>query len=97
MAGAWTIQDGGDGFFGLSQNGTVLSEDNIAENGGDALRTIGTMLSARDRWVFTQIGDGSVKIVNRATGDLLTQVAGCANVAQDSGTANQHWLIADGN
>jgi hypothetical protein len=97
MAGTWTLQDGGDGFFGLSQNGTVLSEDVIAANGGDALRTIGTMLSARDRWFFTQIGDGSVKIVNRATGDLLTQVGGCAYAAQENGTANQHWLVAGGN
>ena len=97
MAGTWTLQDGGDGFFGLSQNGTVLSEDIIAENGGDALRTIGTMLSARDRWIFTQIGDGSVEIVNRATGDLLTQVGGCAYAAPDNGTANQHWLVAGGN
>jgi Pectate lyase superfamily protein len=97
LAGIWTLQDGGDGFFGLSQNGTVLSEDIIAQNGGDTLRTIATMLSARDRWLFMQIGDGSVKIVNRATGDLLTQAAGCAYVAQDNGTANQHWLIAGGN
>jgi hypothetical protein len=97
MAGGWSLQDGGDGFFGLSQSGTVLSEDTIAENGGDALRTIGTMLSARDRWLFVQIGDGSVKIVNRATGDLLTQGAGCAYAAQDNGTANQHWIIAGGN
>jgi Pectate lyase superfamily protein len=97
LAGIWALRDGGDGFFGLSQNGTVLSEDTIAQNGGDALRTIATMLSARDRWLFVQIGDGSVKIVNRATGDLLTQVAGCAYVAQDNGTANQHWLIAEGN
>jgi hypothetical protein len=97
MAGTWTLQDGGDGFFGLSQNGTVLSEDVIAANGGDALRTIGTMLSARDRWFFTQIGDGSVKIVNRATGDLLTQVGGCAYAAQENGTANQHWLVDGGN
>jgi hypothetical protein len=97
LAGTWTLQDGGDGFFGLSQNGTVLSEDVIAANDGDALRTIGTMLSARDRWFFTQIGDGSVKIVNRATGDLLTQVGGCAYAAQENGTANQHWLVAGGN
>jgi hypothetical protein len=97
MAGTWTLQDGGDGFFGLSQNGTVLSEDIVAENGGEALRTIGSMLSARDRWLFMQIGDGSVKIVNRATGDLLTQVAGCAYAAQENGTANQHWLVAGGN
>jgi hypothetical protein len=98
MAGTWTLQDGGDGFFGLSQNGTVLSEDTIEENGGDALRTISAMLSARDRWIFVQVGDGSVKIVNRATGNLLTQVAGgCAYAAQQNGTANQHWLIADRN
>ena len=97
LTGIWTLQEGGDGFFGLSQNGTVLSEDMIAQNGGDALRTDSAMLSARDRWLFTQIGDGSVKIVNRATGDLLTQAAGCAYVAQDNGTANQHWLIAVGN
>jgi hypothetical protein len=97
LAGTWTLQDGGDGFYGLSQNGTVLSEDVIAANDGDALRTIGTMLSARDRWFSTQIGDGSVKIANRATGDLLTQVGGCAYAAQENGTANQHWLMTGGN
>jgi hypothetical protein len=98
MAGTWALQDGGDGFFGLSQNGTVLSEDTIEENGGDALRMISAMLSARDRWLFVQIGDGSVEIVNRATGNLLTQVAGgCAYAAQQNGTANQHWLIAGSN
>jgi Pectate lyase superfamily protein len=97
MAGAWSLQDGGDGFFGLSQNGAALSEDIIAENGGNALRTIGTMLSARDRWLFMQIGDGSAKIVNRATGDLLTESSGCAYAAQENGTANQHWIIAGGN
>ena len=97
MAGDWTLQDGGDGFFGLSQKGTALSEDIIAANGGDALRTIAAMLSARDRWLFVPIGDGSVKIVNRATGDLLTQGAGCAYAAQENGTSNQHWLVGAGN
>jgi hypothetical protein len=97
MAGVWTLQDGGDGFFGLAQNGAVLSEDITPENDGEALRTIGTMLSARDRWLFTQVGDGSVKIVNRASGDLLTQASGCAYAAQENGAANQHWIVAGGN
>jgi hypothetical protein len=97
MAGVWTLQDGGDGFSGLSQNGTILSEGIVAQNGGDALTTIGVMLSARDRWFFTQFGDGSVKIVNRATGNVVTQYAGgCAYAAQDNGTADQHWLLAVG-
>jgi hypothetical protein len=97
MAGMWTLQDGGDGYSGLAQNGTVLSEDIIAQNGGNALTTASVMLSARDRWFFTQVGDGSVKVINRATGDVVTQNSGgCAYAAQDNGTASQHWLLAVG-
>ena len=97
-AGIWTLQDGGDGFLGLSRTGTILSEDVVAQNEGYALTGISAMVSARDRWIFVQVGDGSVQIVNRATGDLLTQVpGGCAYASKDNGTANQHWLIAQAN
>jgi hypothetical protein len=94
MAGTWTLQSGGDGFLGLSRSGSILSEDVAIQSNGDPLITIGAMISARDRWLMIPTGDGSMKIENRATGDLLTQASeGCAYAAQDNETANQHWLI----
>lgn len=94
MAGIWTLQDGGDGFFGLSRTGAILSEGVATQGDGNSLIMAITMTSAHDRWIVEQIGDGSVKITNRATGDLLTQApGGCAYAAKDKGTVNQHWLI----
>jgi hypothetical protein len=52
------------------------------------------MNSARDRWFVEQVGDGSVTIANRATGDLLTQApGGCVYAAKSSTSAKQHWLV----
>jgi hypothetical protein len=96
MAGIWTLQDGGDGFYGLLSRGGILSEGiTIHANGdGDGVAMVGSMSSARDRWIVTQIGDGSVKITNRATGNVLTKSSsGCAYVASDTGTSNQQWLV----
>ncbi len=98
MAGTWTLQDGGDGFFGLSRTGAILSEDVAAQSDGDALIMASAMSSARDRWIIEQIGDGSVTITNRASGNVLTQAPdGCAYGAKDNRTANQHWLIDGAN
>jgi hypothetical protein len=36
VAGSWTLEDGGDGYFGLSSTSGVLSEDVVAHEGGDA-------------------------------------------------------------
>jgi hypothetical protein len=96
MAGVWTLQDGGDGFYGLLSAGAPLSEGVTAHgNGdGDGVALVSAMSSARDRWIITQIGDGSAKIVNRATGNVLTQSnTGCAYAASDTGALNQQWLV----
>ena len=96
MAGIWTLQDGGDGFYGLLSAGAPLSEGVTAHgNGdGDGVAMVSSMISARDRWIITQIGDGSAKIVNRATGNVLTQSnTGCAYAASDNGALNQQWLV----
>jgi hypothetical protein len=94
MAGTWTLQDGGDGFYGLLSMGTILSEEVTAHGNGDGVAMVSAMSSARDRWIITQIGDGSVKIKNRATGNVLTQSnTGCAYAASDTGALNQQWLV----
>jgi len=94
MAGTWTLQDGGDGYYGLLSMGSLLSEGVTAHGDGDGVAMISAMSSARDRWIITQIGDGSVKIINRATGNVLTQSsAGCAYAASDTGMSNQQWLV----
>jgi hypothetical protein len=98
MAGTWTLQDGGDGFLGLSRTGAILSEGLATQSDGHPLIMTITMSSARDRWIVEQVGDGSVKITNRATRDLLTQApGGCAYAAKDKGTVDQHWLIDGAN
>jgi hypothetical protein len=97
-AGTWTLQEGGDGFLGLSRTGAILSEGLATQSDGHPLIMANTMSSARDRWIVEQVGDGSVKITNRATGDLLTQSPeGCAYSAKDKGTVDQHWLIDGAN
>ena len=94
MAGTWTLQDGGDGFFGLSRAGTFLSEDTSKHGNGNSLTIVDTMSSARDRWIQEQVGDGSVMIVNRATGDVLTRSSeDCAYSTHEDTNANQHWLV----
>ena len=96
MAGVWTLQDGGDGFYGLLSAGAPLSEGVTAHgNGdGDGVALVSGMSSARDRWIIRQLGDGSAKIVNRATGNVLTQSSsGCAYAASDTGALNQQWLV----
>jgi hypothetical protein len=94
IAGTWTLQDGGDGFLGLATKGAILSEDIATQSDGSALKMSGAMSSARDRWFVEQVGDGSVTIANRATGDLLTQApGGCVYAAKSSTSASQHWLV----
>jgi hypothetical protein len=94
MAGTWTLQDGGDGFYGLMSMGSLLSEGVTEHGNGDDVAMVSAMSSARDRWIITQIGDGSVKITNRATGNVLTQSnTGCAYAASDTGMSNQQWLV----
>jgi len=94
MDGVWTLQDGGDGFYGLLRTGALLSEGITAHGDGDGVAMAGAMSSARDRWIIRQLGDGSMKITNRATGNVLTQSsAGCAYAASVTGTLNQQWLV----
>jgi hypothetical protein len=94
MAGTWTLQDGGDGFYGLLSMGAFLSEGVTAHGDGDGVAMVSAMSSARDRWIITQNGDGSVKIINCATGKVLTQPsAGCAYATSYTGTSSQHWLV----
>jgi hypothetical protein len=94
MSGIWTLQDGGDGFFGLVRAEAFLSEATTTHADGNGVTTVGSMSNARDRWILEQVGDGSVMIVNRATGGVLTRSsAGCAYSAQKKTAASQHWLV----
>jgi Pectate lyase superfamily protein/Bacterial Ig-like domain (group 2) len=98
MTGTWTLQDGGDGFFGMSRAGALLSEDTTAHGDGNGVTLVNTMSSARDRWILEQVGDGSVTIVNRATGNVLTRASeGCAYSTNESTDADQHWLVDSAN
>jgi hypothetical protein len=76
--------------------GAILSEGvtSHGDGDGDGVAMVSAMGSARDRWIITQNGDGSAKIVNRATGNVLTQSStGCAYAASDTGATDQQWLV----
>jgi len=93
MAGSWTLHDGGDGFYGLAYGGIYISEQPAAP--ARANITTGTMDSALSRWIVRQTGDGSVKIANRATGDVLTRAtSSCAYAAPESTDGDQLWLVS---
>jgi hypothetical protein len=94
LAGNWTLQDGGDGFQGLSLSGSILSESFAQDNDGDGTVFVRQMTNARDRWLMKQVGDGTVTVINRATGNLLSRTStGCVYAAKGTGNTNQHWLI----
>lgn len=94
ITGRWTLLDGGDGYWGLAQGGQILSEDLVAHAQGNGMVWRQSMVSARDRWAVQAVGDGSVTIVNRATGHLLTASStGCAYVVATSEMMGQRWLI----
>jgi len=95
-SGEWTLQDGGDGSFGLLQSGSYLSED-IATNGSPGVSRVSTMDRARTRWLLSPNGDGTVAMVNRATGDFLTlERDGCVyGEAGSAGTTNQAWIVTN--
>jgi len=92
MAGSWSLQDGGDGFYGLANGGVYISERTAAPESANI--SAGTMDSALSRWIIRQTGDGSSKIVNRATGDVLTRAtSGCAYAAPESTDGAQLWKV----
>ena len=96
IRGNWTLVNGGDGYWGLAQDGQILSEDYVAHAQGNGALLRQSMVSARDRWAVQVVGDGSMEIVNRATGHLLTaSSSGCAYVAANSDLITQHWLITE--
>lgn len=97
VIGRWTFQDRSDGYVGLSRDGMFLSENVTSDEYGNGVDLSPTTSSALDRWDFQQIGDGSVAIVNRATGNLLTRAAdGCAYSTAWKGDTSQHWLLTGG-
>jgi hypothetical protein len=94
LGGTWTLSDEADGFVGLMYGGMFLSEGMSLHGSGLGLSMSTSMFSARERWGMQQVGDGSVTLVNRATGDVITlSSTGCAYAVASDGTQPQHWLI----
>ena len=95
MAGTWSLRKADDGFFALSNGAQVMSEDTVKSGNGSSILMIPTPETARDRWTFYPAGDGSFEIVNRATGDLLSQAAtGCVTaMPADQQLIRQEWFV----
>lgn len=86
----WKLQFGQDGSFGLNDSGQFLS--GTLQDSGLALSS--AYLYAGQRWSIFPVGDGTVTIVNRANGKLLTRDAtGCAYLDHDNAMESQHWLL----
>lgn len=94
LTGIWQLQDGLDGSFTFASGSQVLSEDTITAAGGLGISLHASAVSARDRWIVVPQGDGSFKLVNRATGDAVTRLAsGCVYAAANNDSAAQHWML----
>ena len=55
MAGTWTLQDGGDGFYGLVSMGAFLSEEVTEHGNGDGVAMVSVLAVIRKR-SFLSIG-----------------------------------------
>jgi hypothetical protein len=94
MSGAWTLQPGNDGFYGLKNGSAFLS--NRARDSLD-LTDVGLsekMSDAGQRWNLRPIGDGSFRIINRANGKALTSdSSGCISLSAESDVVSQKWSV----
>jgi hypothetical protein len=94
MNGAWTLQPGMDGFYGLN-NGSAFLSDRASDSLD--LTSVGlseTMSDAGQRWNIRPTGDGSFHIINRANGKALTSDSlGCVSSSTESDAVGQKWSV----
>jgi hypothetical protein len=94
MNGAWTLQPGMDGFYGLN-NGRAFLSDRASDSLD--LTSIGLsekMSDAGQRWNIRPTGDGSFHIINRANGEALTSDSlGCLSLSVESDAVGQKWSV----
>jgi hypothetical protein len=94
MNGAWTLQPGMDGFYGLNNGSTFLSD-----RASDSLDLTSAgfseqMSDAGQRWNIRPTGDGSFHIINRANGEALTSNSlGCISLSPESNAVGQKWSL----
>jgi hypothetical protein len=94
MNGAWTLQPGMDGFYGLN-NGSAFLSDRASDSLD--LTSVGfseKMSDAGQRWNIRPTGDGSFHIINRANGEALTSDSlGCISLSAESDEVGQKWSV----
>ena len=94
----WSLVDGHDGTYSLSAGGTYLGEAGGASQPDTQKVGLFQQISSSDqRWAVMPFGDGSFKLVNRASGKLVvTDGATCSMSEEHSGDQSQTWLLLSG-
>jgi hypothetical protein len=94
MNGAWTLQPGVDGFYGLN-NGSAFLSDRASDSLDLTSAGFSKQMSdAGQRWNIRPTGDGSFHIINRANGKALTSDSlGCISLSPESNAVGQRWSV----
>jgi hypothetical protein len=94
MNGAWTLQPGIDGFYGLNNGSAFLSDRASDSLDLTGVGLSGKMSDAGQRWNIRPTGDGTFHIINRANGEALTSDSlGCISLSVESDTVGQKWFV----
>jgi hypothetical protein len=94
MTGKWSLQGGQDGFYGLKNVDSFLSDRTATSADINGIGFSQLMTDAGQRWIIRPAGDGFFDIVNRASGEALTRdLDGCANLSPATGASTQEWAV----
>ena len=94
LHGAWSLDPGTDGFYGLKLGDSYLGNVVPVGGGAGSLSLLPQMTDAGQRWLVQALGDGTFSVINRADGSALTMgPSGCAAVNTVDNGASQQWLI----
>ncbi|WP_353072133.1 glycosyl hydrolase family 28-related protein [Tunturiibacter gelidoferens] len=94
MNGAWTLQQNVDGFYGLSNGSTFLSNRTSDSTDSTSTGVSATMSDAGQRWNIRPVGGGSFHVINRANGMALTSDSkGCISLSVESEASSQEWSV----
>jgi hypothetical protein len=94
MSGKWSLQGEQDGFYGLKNGNSFLSDRGAMSTGGIGIGLSQAMTDAGQRWIIRPTGDGFFNIINRASGEALTSdLDGCAALSPENGANTQEWVV----
>jgi hypothetical protein len=94
MFGKWNLQGEQDGFYGLQNGNSFLSNRAALSTREIGIGLSQALTDAGQRWIIRSAGDGFFNIINRASGEALTSdLDGCATLCPPNGASTQEWVV----